>query len=159
MIHPAAYLELEQLGVITDSHRPVAIRSELDLELARDLTTITTPLVADTLDGKLALVERFDFLHADFYPGHGYSPGDLAIRVVPNLGPAWVVRWDRLTLALRDPGDLRYVIRISEEWNAARRSIRVDVMRVVTALRLPNRRDYLRPAASPARRLSRGARG
>lgn len=71
----------------------------------------TAPRFASTLIQKVALVDRFSLIE-----GHEWD----VVRI-PELGPFWMARWDRSTLAVSDPTEVRYVARVFEEVVEARR--------------------------------------
>lgn len=91
---------------------------------------------ATTLAAKVALVDQY-----------AIDPA-WTIRPVEELGPVWVIRWDRLTIALRDRSDLELARFIVEQRRAAAKALRVTVLDTVRAIGLPDGR-YYRPANRP----------
>lgn len=89
---------------------------------------LTAPTVVDTLADKAAIVARFDGLR---HPGR-----DWTTRHVPELGRAWVVRWDRLTIAIPDAGDTLLPFAVADARADVARHLRATVMDLARSLGL-----------------------
>lgn len=102
------------------------------LEETRMPTDLTALRYADTLGELVALVEQFGpFDDWAVYTGHSRRAA---------------LRWSLLELRVADRGDLALAEFIVAERVRARQQLRRDVLAVVDALGLPNRRAFLRPA-------------
>lgn len=104
-VPPAALRTLKGAGLIDN--------------LGRD--ALTAPTYVTALADKVDAVARYTI-----------GPGWTILRL-ETLGPAWVIRWDRLTIALRDPSDLELARFVVAERTAARQHLK----RVVAAARRP----------------------
>lgn len=103
----------------------------------------TAALVVDTLAGKAAVVARFDGLR---HPGRDWST-----RLVPELGAAWVVRWDRLTIAIPDAGDLMLPAAVVDAREHVARHLRACTMQLARDLGL-DPWQFAKPARVPTSR-------
>lgn len=121
-------------GVVPPDARPIlAARGLVNPELVR-YDDLTAPSYALALADKVELVDR-------------YTVGDdWTVTLVEELGAAWVLRWDRLTLALRDRSDLELARFVVAERLAARKHLRRTVLDTVRALGLPAGPFYHPPA-------------
>ena len=100
--------------------------AQLRADAIRD-RVLTTPIHADTLTDKTALVAR-------------YQPGEeWTIRTDPTLGRGWVLRWDRLELAVGDLDDLELARFVVAERQRATRFLRRLVVDTATELGLDPR--------------------
>ena len=95
---------------------------------------LTAPRYADTLADKVELVDRFTIGE------------DWTVTRVEELGAAWVLRWDRLTLALRDRGDLELARYVVAQRTEARQHLRRTVVALVAELGLEHPGRYRHPA-------------
>lgn len=144
------------LGVPTPQETPmptatrlaVRIRASVDeatagLALMRHATAspheTTRPVVVHTLGGKAAQLARFQ-------PDRS---SDWTIRLAPHTlrDGRWVVEWDRTTLYVPDLADVQLARTVIDARTDLGRELRRTVLATVDALGLPNRRQYLRPAA------------
>lgn len=117
-----------------------ALHDVLDGADNRNLTTAA--IVVDTLADKVDILARFS--------GVG-DAGRYDTRQVPALGPAWVMRWDRLTLYVGERSEVAYVLRVARERALAKAFLRELVVTTAVDLGLP-RRPFLRPAPLGVRR-------
>lgn len=123
---------------------PEAARQDLREVLAgADNPNLTTAaIVVDTLADKVDILDRF--------AGVG-DAGRYDTRQVASLGPAWVMRWDHLTLYVGERAEVAYVLRVWREHHLARAYLRELVVGAAVDLGLP-RRSFLRPAPLGGRR-------
>lgn len=123
---------------------PEAARQQLGHELAGadNPNNTTAAVVVDTLADKVALLEQ--------YAGVG-DRGRYDTRQVAELGRAWVLRWDHLTLYVGEWDEVGYVLRVARERALARAFLRELVVTTAVDLGLPRRR-FLKPAPLGGRR-------
>lgn len=108
------------------------------LEEARTMTTapvdLTAPIIVRDFPAMVALVDQ-------------YAPAaEWHISERPDLGRAWVLQWDRLTLTVGDLGDLELARYIVAERTRARQALRRIVVDAVTSLGLEHPGRFRHPA-------------
>lgn len=104
-------------------------------------------LVATGID-RLDLLDRFNLTGVLTIDGLE-RVRDWTTRVDPDLPyGALVVEPDRVTLRIRDRGDLRLLLAGANARAQARRALRAKVLETVHALGLPSFREFARPAGA-----------
>lgn len=100
----------------------------------------TAPEVTRDLGAKAEILARYQ-------PDHEGS--DWTIYTAPHTlrNGRWVIEWDRAVLHVPDLADVRLARAIVDARLELDRQLRRDVLELVDALGLPNRRTFLRPAA------------